>query len=68
VSGGGGVSSGVPSDPSGFCKALVRYLYDRLVERCFRGAELQQLTGHEAADVLDVVTALSGVCVWGGVS
>lgn len=52
--------SGTPSDPSGFCKALVRYLYDRLVERCFRGAELQQLSGVEARNVLDVVTALSG--------
>lgn len=52
--------SGTPSDPSGFCKALVRYLYDRLVERCFRGAELQQLSGAEARNVLDVVTALSG--------
>lgn len=64
--GGPGVSSssssgGVqPSDPSGFCKALVRYLYDRLVERCFRGAELQQLSAGEARDVLDVVTALAG--------
>lgn len=53
-------SSGVPADPSGFCKALVRYLYDRLVERCFRGAELQQLPASEARNVLDVVTALSG--------
>jgi hypothetical protein len=53
-------SGGVPADPSGFCKALVRYLYDRLVERCFRGAELQQLPASEAHNVLDVVMALSG--------
>lgn len=60
-----GSGSGTPSDPSGFCKALVRYLYDRLVERCFRGAELQQLSGAEARNVLDVVTALSGGAVAG---
>jgi hypothetical protein len=57
---GVGGSSGVSADPSGFCKALVRYLYDRLVERCFRGAELQQLPASEARNMLDVVTALSG--------
>jgi hypothetical protein len=64
---GAGAASGVPSDPSGFCKALVRYLYGRLVERCFRGTELQQLPAAEAQNVLDVVTALSGGNGWGGV-
>jgi hypothetical protein len=63
--GAGAGGSGIPSDPSGFCKALVRYLYDRLVERCFRGAELQQLSGTEARNVLDVVTALSGAAAAG---
>lgn len=56
----GAAAGSAPQDPAGFCKALVRYLYDRLVERCFRGAELQQLPASEARNVLDVVTALSG--------
>jgi hypothetical protein len=57
-----------PADPSGFCKALVRHLYDALVERCFRGAELQQLSPREAADVTDVLTALSGGVEGGGLA
>jgi hypothetical protein len=57
------VGAGQPADPAGFCKALVRYLYGRLVERCFRGAELRQLSVGEAANVLDVVAALSGARV-----
>jgi len=60
ASAGGVGGSGLPQDPTGFCKAMVRFLYDRLVERCFRGAELQQLPASEARNVLDVITALAG--------
>jgi DnaJ family protein C protein 13 len=52
------LSNGQPQDPSGFCKALVRYLYDRLVERCFRGSELHLLPVVEAVRVADVLQAL----------
>jgi DnaJ family protein C protein 13 len=33
-------------------------LYERLVERCFRGAKLQQISAVERAEVLEVMTAL----------
>jgi DnaJ family protein C protein 13 len=51
-------AAGQPQDPAGFCKALVRYLYDRLVERCYRGSELHLLPHAEAVNVLEVVQAL----------
>jgi hypothetical protein len=51
-------AAGQPQDPAGFCKSLVRYLYDRLVERCYRGSELHLLPQAEAANVLEVVQAL----------
>lgn len=54
----GAAAAGQPQDPAGFCKALVRYLYDRLVERCYRGSELHLLGKSEATDVLEVVQAL----------
>ncbi|KAF8069423.1 GRV2 [Scenedesmus sp. PABB004] len=57
----GGPGGGQPSDPAGFCKALVRFLYERLVERCFRGRELHLLPGGEVGDVLEVVAALGGL-------
>jgi DnaJ family protein C protein 13 len=52
-------SSGAPADPPGFCKALVRFLYERLVERCFRGSKLGALSPKERADCLEVLTALT---------
>ena len=55
---GGGQGSGSPADSPAFCKALVRFLYERLVERCFRGTKLQLISAAERADVLEVMTAL----------
>lgn len=51
-------AGGQPQDSAGFCKALVRYLYERLVERCYRGSELHLLSSTEASNVLEVVQAL----------
>jgi hypothetical protein len=55
---GAAPAAGQPQDPAGFCKSLVRYLYDRLVERCYRGSELHLLPQAEAVNVLEVVQAL----------
>lgn len=61
TNGGRSLSSdgAAPGDAAGFCKALVRFLYERLVERCYRGMELSRLPADERVAVGDVLTALS---------
>ena len=54
-------AAAAPADPAGFCKALVRFLYERLVEKAARGASLTALPAVERSAALEALAALGAL-------
>jgi len=54
-------AAGMPSDPQAFLKALVRYLYDRLVLRAASGSALRSLPRAERRGCLEALEAVGAL-------